>query len=229
VLQRAGRLTDAVAVARRLVTLAPDSAASHFLLADVASDLGDKRTARASYGEALRLDPQHAAARHDLAVLDARSHRPARALAGLVDAGRMDPSMPQVLQTVTAVLWLLSWRLRMWLAVATIIAIVSGSGTGPTWSARLVAVAILLVSAALVWLTGRDLPTGTGPVLRAALRADRPLRFTWITTGACLAVYAVVAVTGLRMLAVLVWLALVLLGWLTLGVRIVRSARRRRA
>lgn len=227
VLQRAGRLTDAMAVAHRLVSLAPNSAASHFLLADVASDLGDRQTARASYAEALRLDPQHAAARHDLAVLDARSHRPARALRGLVDAGTMDPSMPQVLQTVTAVLWQLSWRLRMWLAVATVIAIFSGSGTDPAWSARIVAVAILLASAGLAWLTVRDLPAGTRPVVQAALRTDGPLRFTWIATGVCLAVYAAVAVTGLRVLVVVVWLALALLGWLTLGVRLVRSARRR--
>lgn len=227
VLQRAGRLADALAVAHRLVALAPDSADSHFLLADVASDLGDRRTARTAYRETLRLDPQHAAARHDLAVLDARSHRPARALAGLVDAGTMDPSMPQVLQTVTAVLWQLSWRLRMWLAVATVIAVFSGSGTEPSWSARITAAAILLASAALAWLTVCDLPAGTRPVVRAALRTDGPLRFTWIATGVCLAVYAVVAVTGLRVLVVIVWLALALLGWLTLGVRIVRSARRR--
>lgn len=227
VLQRAGRLADALQVAHRLVSLAPNSAGSHFLLADVASDLGDRQTARASYAETLRLDPQHAAARHDLAVLDARSHRPALALAGLVDAGTMDPSMPQVLQTVTAVLWQLSWRLRMWLAVATVIAIVSGSEGGPTWSARITAVAILLASAVLAWFTVRDLPSGTRPVLQAALRTDGPLRFTWITTGACLAVYVVVAVTGLGVLAMVVWLALALLGWLTLGVRLVRSARGR--
>lgn len=228
VLQRAGRLGDALQVAHRVVALAPNSADSHFLLADLASDLDDRRTARAAYAEALRLNPQHAAARHDLAVLDARSHRPARALKGLVDAGTMDPSMPQVLHTVTAVLWQLSWRLRMWLALATVITIFVGAGTEPTWSVRIAAVAILLASAALAWFTVRDLPRSTRPVVQAALRTDRPLRFTWIATGGCLLVYAVAAVTGLRVLVVVVWLVLALLGWLTLGVRLVRSGRRRR-
>ena len=68
------------------------SADAHFQLADVTSDLGDRATARRAYAETLRLDPEHAAARHDLAVLDARAHRPARALAGLVTAGRLDPT-----------------------------------------------------------------------------------------------------------------------------------------
>lgn len=226
VLQHAGRLSDAVAVAHRLVALAPNSADSHFLLADVASDLGDRRTARVAYTETLRLDPQHAAARHDLAVLDARSHRPARALKGLVDAGTMDPSMSQVLQTVTVVLWQLSWRLRIWLAVTTIITLLTAVDGPGTWTARLVATAVLAASAALGWWTVRDLPASTRPVVQAALRTDGPLRFTWIATAACIAVYVVIAVTGLGVLASLVWLVLGLLGWLTLAVRVIRSARR---
>jgi tetratricopeptide (TPR) repeat protein len=227
VLQGAGRLPDAAAVAHRVVALAPNSAESHFLLADVTSDLGDRRTARLAYAEALRLDPQHAAARHDLAVLDARAHRPARALKGLIDAGTMDPSMPQVLQTVTAVLWQLSWRLRIWLIAATLVALVTSGGQAAGTS-RVVAAAILVASAALAWWTVRDLPARTRPVVAAALRTDGPLRFTYIATSACVAVYAVIAVTGLGVLAGIVWLVLGLLGWLTLVVRIVRSRRSRR-
>jgi tetratricopeptide (TPR) repeat protein len=227
VLQGAGRLPDAAAVAHRVVALAPNSAESHFLLADVTSDLGDRHTARLAYAETLRLDPQHAAARHDLAVLDARAHRPARALKGLIDAGTMDPSMPQVLRTVTAVLWQLSWRLRIWLIAATLVALVTSSGQA-SGTARLVAAGILSASAVLAWWTVRDLPARTRPVVAAALRTDGPLRFTYIATTACVAVYAVIAVTGLGVLAGLVWLVLGLLGWLTLIVRIVRSRRSRR-
>ncbi len=228
VLQGAGRLADAAAVAHRVVALAPNSADSHFLLADVTSTLGDRRTARLAYTETLRLDPQHAAARHDLAVLDARAHRPARALKGLIDAGTMDPSMPQVLQTVTAVLWQLSWRLRVWLIVATLAALVTGTGPQPSGTARGVAAAILAASAALACWTARDLPARTRPVVAAALRTDGPLRFTWVAIAACVAVYALIAVTGLGILAGFVWLVLGLLGWLTLIVRVVRSRRSRR-
>jgi hypothetical protein len=38
----------------------------------------------------------------------------------------------------------------------------------------------------------------------------------------------VIAVTGLGVLAAVVWLVLGMLGWLTLGVRVFRSARQRR-
>jgi tetratricopeptide (TPR) repeat protein len=229
VLQGAGRLADAAQVAHRVVALAPNAAGSHYLLADITSDLGDRRTARAAYTEALRLDPQHAAARHDLAVLDARAHRPARALKGLIEAGAMDPSMPQVLQTVTAVLWQLSWRLRIWLIVATLVALGTGAREGASGPARLVAMVILVASAGLAWWTVRDLPARTRPVVAAALRTDGPLRFTYLATTACIAVYVVIAATGLGVLAGLVWLVLALLGWLTLVVRIVRSRRARRS
>ncbi len=228
VLQGAGRLQDAVAVAHRVVALAPNTADSHFLLADVTSDAGDRRTARLAYAETLRLDPQHAAARHDLAVLDARAHRPARALKGLIDAGTMDPSMPHVLQTVNAVLWRLSWRLRIWLIVTTLIALGAGAREGATGAARVVATLILLASAGLAWWTVRDLPDRTRPVVAAALRTDGPLRFTYLATAACVGVYVVIAATGLGVLAGLVWLVLALLGWFTLAVRIVRSGRARR-
>jgi hypothetical protein len=138
----------------------------------------------------------------------------------------MDPSMPQVLLTVTAVLWQLSWRLRIWLIAATLVALVtSGQSAG---TARLVAAGILVASAGLAWWTVRDLPSRTRPVVAAALRTDAPLRFTYIATTACVAVYAVIAVTGLGVLAGMVWLVLGLLGWLTLVVRIVRSRRSRR-
>ena len=92
------------------------------------SDLGDRATARRAYAETLRLNPEHAAARHDLAVLDARAHRPGRALAGLVAAGRLDPTLPEVLRTVTAVCWQLSWRIRMLFFVGTLVTIGATGG-----------------------------------------------------------------------------------------------------
>ena len=96
------------------------------------SDLGDRATARRAYAETLRLNPEHAAARHDLAVLDARAHRPARALAGLVTAGRLDPTMPEVLRTVTAVCWQLSWRVRMLYVAGTLVTVgATGGEPGP--------------------------------------------------------------------------------------------------
>ena len=223
-LQGAGRLADALQVAQRVVQLAPNAAASHLLLADVASDLPDPRSravARGAYQQTLRLAPDNAVARHDLAVLDSRSHHPARALAGLVDAGRLDPALPGVSNAVAAVLWQLSWRLRMFLVVATLVMF----GVGTTASgARIAAAATLAVAAALTWWTGRDLPRGTVAVAVAALRTDRPLAATWLALALCALVQIAVLVTGFGLLAGLTWLVLGALGVLALVVQV----RRRR-
>jgi tetratricopeptide (TPR) repeat protein len=228
VLAAAGRLRDAGEAARRAVALAPESSVAHLLLADIADDLGDRRTARRAYEEALRLDPQNAVARHDLAVLDANTRHPARALRGLVEAGALDPTLPAVLQTITAVLWKLSWRLRMLFVVATI-ACIAASGPRPdvsTVSARIAAAVALSVIGLLTWRTVRSLPTRTRPAVLAALRTDGPLRFTYLAIAGCALAFLAVAVTGLGVFAALVWLVLCVLGLLALIVRLARKLRR---
>jgi tetratricopeptide (TPR) repeat protein len=224
-LQAAGRLAEALQVAHRVVALAPDSPGAHLLLADVASDLSDPRslaTARAAYEQALQLDPQNALARHDLAVLDARSHRPARALSGLIDAGRMDPGEPAILRTVAAVMWQLSWRLRIWLIVATVGTLAAGqTATG----ARIAGATVLLASALLGWWTARDLPRRALPVVRAAVRTDRPLTATYLALAYCLLVYVLIVVTGSGWLGATVWVVVIGLGWLALLIRLVRRKR----
>jgi tetratricopeptide (TPR) repeat protein len=223
VLQRAHRLPEALAAARRVVELNPDDAGAHLLLADIASDAGDRKLARAEYGTTLRIDPQNAAAQHDLALLDARTRRPARALAGLMVAGRLDPSMPEVMRTVVVVLWQLSWRLRIWLVVATIPALLVSADPA---AARITAAAVLATTAALGWWTVRDLPAGTFAVVRRAVRSDRPLTLTYAALALCLLTYLAVLVSGIGPLAALVWLVLIALGWMTLVVRLVRRTRR---
>ena len=224
-LQAAGRLRDALRVAQEVVRLAPNAADSHLLLADVASDLRDptsRALARTAYQETLRLDPTNAAARHDLAVLDARQHHPARALAGLVDAGRLDPSLPDVLPTVAAVGWQLSWRLRMFLVLATLVML--GLAVSPIGS-RVAAAVTLAAAAGFAWLTTRRLPRGTFAVAVAAVRSDRPLAATWLALGLCGLVQVVVLVTGLGVLAGLNWLILGALGILALIVQLTRRRR----
>ncbi|MCW0213528.1 MAG: tetratricopeptide repeat protein [Pseudonocardia sp.] len=231
VLQRATRLRDAQEVAHRVVALDPTSAEAHFLLADIASDAGDRRTARTAYEETLRLDPEHAAATHDLAVLDARAHRPARALHGLIDAGRLDPAMPEVVQTVVAVLWQLSWRLRIWLIVATVATFAAAAPHGlgvPGANARIAAGAVLALTAALIRWTTRDLPRRTWPVVRAAVRTDKPLLLTYAALALCALLYVSVLASGIAVAAGAVWFVLVALGWLALVIRLVRSRRRGR-
>jgi len=231
-LQRAGRLREAEQVAHRAIELAPQSADAQFQLADVTSDLGDRATARQAYARTLALNPEHAAARHDQAVLDAHAHRPGRALAGLVAAGRLNPTGSAVLRTVTAVCWQLSWRVRMLFLVGTIVTIgASAPGDEPawgaTWGARIAALGVLGVTGGLGWWTARPLPRGTWPVARAAVLADRPLTLTYLVLGMCALLFAAVAVSGHAVLATGVWLALMLLGLTALAVRLLRRRPRR--
>lgn len=232
VLQRAGRSADARQVAGRVVELVPHDAASHFLLADVSSDLGDRRTARAAYLETLRLDPAHAGARHDLAVLDSRTHRPGHALRGLVDAGRLDPTATGVLRNVGAVLWQLSWRLRILLLLAVFVVLGAGtagtagrSGDLSTLAARIAAAVVLVGGATLAWWTTRGLPSGTWRVMRAALAADRPLAVTWVALALCVALYVTVVVTGVAALVAGVWFVLLGLAVLAVAVGIGRRKK----
>lgn len=224
VLQQARRFRDALVPAQRAVALDPNLPQAHLVLADIADDAGDRRTARAAYQEVLRLDPQHAVARHDLAVLDARTRRPVAALAGLVEAGMLDPSLPTVLNTVAAVLWQLSWRLRMLLVVATVAVV--GAAWSPT-ATRVTAVVILLLAGLLTARTVRSLPSQARPVVLAALRTDRPLRFTYVAVATCVLIFVAVAVTGFAPLAAAVWMVLVVLGLLALLVGLFRRMRRR--
>ncbi|GAY11039.1 tetratricopeptide repeat protein [Pseudonocardia sp. N23] len=225
VLQRAGRVRDAAQAAHRVVTLAPSSADAHYLLADVAGDLGDLPTARRAYEETLRLAPEHAAARHDLAVLDANARRPGRALRGLIDAGRLAPAMTQVRSTVVAVLWQLSGRTRLWFVLATIAVLMTADNPS---AARIVGGVVLALTGLLGWWTLRGLPRGSWPVLAATLRTDRPLTVVHAVLAVCLLVLVAVVVTGVGALAILVWFALIVLGLLTIVVRLARRRRRTR-
>lgn len=221
VLQRAGRLAEAGAVARHAVALAPHAPGAHLRVADIASDAGDLLTARRAYEEVLRLDPTHAIAQHDLAVLDARTRSPGRALGGLVTAGRMDPGNALVLKTVAAVLWQLSWRLRIGLFVAVVLLTASVRDPSvPTWTTRIVATAVLAAAGLVTWRGVRDLPDGTRPVVAAALRGDWLLSATWLVVALCLLAYASAAVTGIGVLAALVVPLIIFLALLAVAARI---------
>jgi hypothetical protein len=114
----------------------------------------------------------------------------------------------------------------MLLFVATIA--VMGTSGSPA-AARVVTGVVLLVAAAVVGRTARVLPRQARPVVRAALRTDRPLRFTYIAVTACVAIFLAVAVTGIGALGAVAWQVLVALGLLAAAVRVVRGRRRRRA
>jgi tetratricopeptide (TPR) repeat protein len=222
VLQRAGRLQDALDVARRAVALNPEWAHAQHRLANAALARGDRVTARAALAEALRLDPDDAAARHDLALVDLHDRHAGAALRGFAEAGRMSPELGgTALANMAVVLWRLAWRLRLVLIVATF-ALIGASDGGPVALRVVGGIAVVAVAAAVAWQL-RPLRRADRRAVRAALRSDGALTITagvLVVTVACV---LAVAVTGSLGLVVALWPLLILLA----VVALVRRARRR--
>lgn len=225
VLRRAGRCTEAWSVAQRLLTLAPDWPAAHTVFGDIARDCGDQQTARRAYQQVLRLDPQHAKARNALAGLDFATHELGHALQGFIEAGRLDPQLAVVLRNVAAVLWRVSWRLRIWLILAVVTVALGGlpDPGQPSWSTRALAALVLLTGVGVSWFSSRDLPRHTWPVIKAALRSDPPLLLTYLALTLAATLYLAVAVTGIAAIGSLVGLILCGLGVLAVIVRLTRN------
>lgn len=88
---RRPRTRDAFQSARHAVSLAPAQPEPHNLVGICLESLGDHVGARRAYVEALRLDPQHAAARQNLATLDLSERRLTHATRGMTAALSLDP------------------------------------------------------------------------------------------------------------------------------------------
>jgi tetratricopeptide (TPR) repeat protein len=226
VLRAAGRLPDALQVARRAVSLDPNFADSHLVVADISDSLGHRAAARAAYQEVLRLEPDHALARHDLAVHDLRAGRTGNALRGLVDAGAMDPTIAPLVSNMAAVLWTLTSRLRVGLIIATLATLVTLGENSPA-AARVIAALVVLATGGAGWWTLKDIPPHSRQALRAALRSDVWLSLTCLLLAAGLGIYLMIPITGHAYLAAFSWLILAALAVLTLLVRVGRRLRRR--
>lgn len=217
VLQQARALPAATDAARQAVELAPEEPTAHLVMAGISADLGDRVSARAAYLEVLRLDPDNAAARHDLALLDLAQGRAGPALRGLLEAGALDPAalgtgggLP-VLTNVTAVLWRLTWYLRLVLFLSLYVvgtATLAGQPEPrfePSIPARIAAAAVLVVAGLVSWRFVRGLPPQARPVLVAATRSDRLLIVSAALIAAGFGVYGLIVVTGYGLLFIVVF------------------------
>lgn len=223
VLKRSGRLADALATARRAVELCPTVVDAHLIQAEVHDALGHRAAARAAYQEVLRLEPDHALARHDLAVHDLRVHRAGAALRGLLDAGAMDPTIDVLVGNVGAVMWRVAYWLRLGMIGATV-AVLASIGFGPV-AVRVVAAVVLVAAVGAGVVTHRRLPAAAPSALVAALRADVLLVLTYLVLVAGFGVFVLVLVTGLGGLAVLNWAVVIAAMLLGVVANLVRRAR----
>jgi tetratricopeptide (TPR) repeat protein len=108
--------------AERSRELGPDSPDTHFACALAYQAVGRREDARAAYLQVLELNPQHAMALNNLAVLDRSAHRWGRALRGFRRALSSDPQQDLARRNIDSILLSRVWRLT-WLSVLAVDAV----------------------------------------------------------------------------------------------------------
>ena len=103
-----GEPLSALQVAGRGLTLAPSEPSMHLVHGLAAMEAKMTGLARASFLKTLELDPDNASARNNLAVLDLRQNRFAKAVTGFGSALSADPASIWPGGTSTR------WRSRCW-------------------------------------------------------------------------------------------------------------------
>lgn len=164
-LHESGHGSDALAVVNEALRLDPDSADSLVLRGDIHRSLSGAAAAEADYLEALRRQPDHAVAMHNLAVNRLRWGTLAEAVRGLLTAGRLNPALKPLVRdniglALTKVLRMATASV-VFLAVALIVVAAMHDEALPTVIPRIAAgVLAAALLAPLVWVV-RAVPRST--------------------------------------------------------------------
>lgn len=225
VLRDSGQEHDALTAVNEALRLDPASPDALVLRGDIYRTLWGGPAAAAQYLEALRLNPNHALATHNLAVSRLRWGSLSRAIRGLLAAGRLDPALgPLVLDNLSLALLRV---LRMatasvvFLAVALIVVMAAHDDGLPTVLPRIAAgMLTVALGAALVWVV-RTVPR---PTLWAVLRHRVMLAVRMGFVGLAALLGVVTAAVGSNLVSDMAGplllfglVALTVLGWVTGG------------
>jgi len=170
-----GRGQIAWDAASRACELAPLDADAHAMMGSVALSWKRFDVAERALLEALRLDPQHTEARHDLGVVRFNSGSYGEAAAGFVSSLKDDPNLGVARQNLEGVVlrWVQRTHLGMWGVWWLVRLFVAGE-------VQLGAVAVWLLGVVLLaWWTRRTVSTLAGD-LRVVLW--RVLRSSWLAS-----------------------------------------------
>ncbi|CAN7286254.1 tetratricopeptide repeat protein [Mycolicibacterium frederiksbergense] len=190
-LRECGRDGEALAVVDAALRLSPVFPDALVLRGDLRRALSGAQAAEADYLQALRLQPEHALAVHNLAVSRLRMGTITKAVRGLLEAGRLDPGLAELaLGNITLALTrVLRWATAsVVLLAAALIAVGAMYDEGlPSLLPRVLAVMLTLpLITAIVW-TFRTVPA---PALRVVLGKQ-------LLLGVRLAFLAVAVIAGL--------------------------------
>lgn len=175
-----GRRQEALGHASRAVELAPDDADAHNLLGVVYRAIEDRDNAERAYRTALAIDPSHALARSNLALLTLGRVGTEQVMAGLREAAASDPQQGAIHRNMVLVAVLALAKQATWLALADLMVVwfvlALAEAPGAELVARLVAFGLVVIGwAGLVgwWLRGlrpylRSLvPSAVGKLVRS--------------------------------------------------------------
>lgn len=191
-----GRRQEALRHALRAVELAPDDADAHNLLGVIHRGLEDRVAAERAYRAALAIDPTHALARSNLALLTLGRAGTGEVMAGLRAAAASDPHQRAIHRNMALVAVLALVRRGTWLALADLLAVwvvlADGSVSGPV---RWIVFGLVVAGWAVLvaWWLG-----GLRPYLRSLLpgafgRLLRSSDARWGLAGVTLAALCAVA------------------------------------
>ena len=154
---------EALEVATEAMRLAPDSAESYLAIGNVALERGDMWRARQCFTRALEIEPNHPAARNNLAIVDLRNGDPVEALRGFTASGGMNPRSMFPRYNVDVAVYRVIHRVM--LAVLVLAFVAAGK---PSWP-----VAAVVLPIAVVWGVRwvRQLDPALRPLVRASLRS----------------------------------------------------------
>ncbi|MGB8019720.1 MAG: tetratricopeptide repeat protein [Candidatus Nanopelagicales bacterium] len=167
-----------LAAAREAVALSPNSADAHVQIGAALAADGDLRAARAAYLQALQIEPAHAAALNNLAVLDLWSGSAEGAARNLAAALSADPQGATARRNLDALAIRVVSRAGWWALLAPIPAILAAAA-GQALAARALAalaVAGLPLAVARWW---RRLTAGQRTYLHTLHRRVRRRRWVW--------------------------------------------------
>ena len=221
-LRESGRDRDALAVIDQALRLSPASPDALVLRGDLRRSLSGAHAAEADYLQALRLQPDHALAVHNLAVSRLRMGTTTKAVRGLLEATRLDPTLaPLALGNIALALT----RVLRWATAAVVLLasalIVVGALRDDGVSTALARVVAALLTVPLLVAVAWTVRTVPGPTLRAVLASAWLLvvRLLFLGTAAIVGVVVVAGATGIAGVAgpllLLAVLGLTVLGWMT--------------
>lgn len=174
---------QALGPAERSRELAPASAETHFTCALVYQALGRREQARAAYLRVLDLNPQHAMAHNNLAVLDRFDRRWDTALRGFRRSLSSDPHQVLARRNIEAILLARAWRLTS-IAIIGVIVLDTFAPVLGAFGQRVLGLAVLGVLGGSVGTTVWQTRRAAGPAAFRLLRADRLVALCGAVIGA---------------------------------------------